>query len=105
VRLVGVVVAVDDKEYRWILHLDDNSGCSIEVTCPKERLLVVAPTTGALTATTHNEAQRNNSMGRTLSGNAIDMGGIGLGSVLKVKGGISEFRGEKQITLERFGMF
>lgn len=42
-------------------------------------------------------------MGRTLSGNAIDMRDIDLGTVVKVKGGISEFWDVKQITLERFG--
>jgi len=54
---------------------------------------------------TNNEgARRNNCMGRTLTGNAIDMRGIDLGTVVKVKGGISEFWDVKQITLERFGM-
>ena len=32
------------------------------------------------------------------------MGGVDLGSVVKIKGGIGEFRGEKQITLERISM-
>ena len=43
-------------------------------------------------------------MGRTVSGNAIDMKGLDLGCVVKVKGGISEFRDERQITLERISM-
>ena len=39
-----------------------------------------------------------------MTGIAIDMGGIDLGCVVKVKGGINEFRGEKQVTLERISM-
>ncbi|MCJ1244017.1 hypothetical protein MMC30_001214 [Trapelia coarctata] len=97
-----MVVAVEEKDYRWIFHLDDSSGSNIEVTCPKERPPLQATISAAPTAPTNNEALRNNSMARTLCGNAIDMSDIDLGSVVKVKGGISEFRGEKQITLERF---
>ena len=97
---------MDEKDYRWIFHLDDNSGSSIEVTCPKERSPLPVPTSGAPSAPSMNEEiQRNRFMGRTLSGNAIDLKDIDLGCVLKVKGGISEFRGEKQVTLERFGRF
>lgn len=103
-RLIGVIVAVEEKDYRWIFHLDDSSGANIEVTCPKERSPLPAPTSGALTLSTNNEGpRRNNCMGRTLSGNAIDMRDIDLGTVVKVKGGISEFWDVKQITLERFG--
>jgi hypothetical protein len=104
VRLIGVIVAVEEKDYRWIFHLDDSSGANIEVTCPKERSPLPAPTSGAPTLSTNNEGpRRNNCMGRTLSGNAIDMRDIDLGTVVKVKGGISEFWDVKQITLERFG--
>lgn len=39
--------------------------------------------------------------GLTATGRTIDLRGIDIGSVVKLKGGIGSFRGEKQITLER----
>ena len=44
------------------------------------------------------------STGRTTEGNKVDMSGIDLGVVVKVKGGIGSYRGERQIDLERISM-
>ena len=99
VRLVGVIVAFDEYPNRWIFQLDDSSGATVEVTCPR----TVTPTTGT-TPAEREESRLRSLRSKTISGNDIDMTGIDLGRVVKVKGGIGEFRGERQITLERISM-
>ena len=98
-RLVGIIVAFDEYPNRWIFQLDDSSGSTIEVTCPRT-VLPNAVTTVAEREETRAQARRS----KTVLGNDIDMTGIDLGIVVKVKGGLNEFRGEKQITLERISM-
>ncbi|MCJ1408087.1 hypothetical protein MMC19_002160 [Ptychographa xylographoides] len=102
VRSVGVIVAFDTLDYRWNFQIDDGSGAAIEVTCPRERPSISEPSTTTNTTTAQNNPFRDLGMkGRTLSGVEIDMLGVDLGAVVKVKGGIGEFRGERTITLER----
>ena len=55
-------------------------------------------------ASTKEQTGLNDCMGRTVSGNPINMKGLDLGCVVKVKGGIGEFRDMRQITLERISM-
>ena len=40
-------------------------------------------------------------MGTTATGQSIDLAGVDVGSIVKVKGGIGGFRGVRQMTLER----
>ncbi|MCJ1388389.1 hypothetical protein MMC18_001236 [Xylographa bjoerkii] len=101
VRLVGVIVAFDASDYRVTFCLDDSSGHTVEVTCPRDRTGAGAITNSAATAKT--PAQTPNIKGRTLSGVAIDLAGLDVGSVVKVKGGVGVFRGERQVELERIG--
>ncbi|MCJ1432912.1 hypothetical protein MMC27_002270 [Xylographa pallens] len=102
VRLVGVIVAFDASDYRFTFCLDDSSGKIVEVTCPRDRTA-----TGASTNSAHGAAipkspvQPPSSKARTLSGISIDLAGFDVGSVVKVKGGIGTFRGERQLELER----
>ena len=104
-RSVGVIVAFDTLDYRWNFQIDDGSGAAIEVTCPRERPSISEPSTTTNTTTAQNNPFRDLGMkGRTLSGVEIDMLGVDLGAVVKVKGGIGEFRGERTITLERISM-
>ena len=98
-RLVGIIVAFDEYPNRWIFQLDDSSGSTIEVTCPR----TVLPNLG-ITVVGREETRLQSLRSKTILGNDIDMAGIDLGIVVKVKGGLNEFRGEKQITVERISM-
>ena len=104
VRLVGIIVSFDNFKARWVFILDDSSGATIEVMCPRDTAYIP----NELCATTSETAGRlgdpDVARGKSVTGNKIDMGGIELGAVVKVKGGIGTFRGEKQILLERISM-
>ncbi|KAL9043920.1 MAG: hypothetical protein Q9214_002909 [Letrouitia sp. 1 TL-2023] len=108
VRLVGVVVAFNVQETRYIITLDDSSGATIEVTCKRQ---APKPTTNlySFNAATAREAlppfgtnlDDGGGYGIAPSNNRIELGGIDIGSVVKVKGVVGEYRGEKQLMLER----
>ena len=108
VRLVGLVVAFDVFPNRFIFILDDSSGRNIEVTCGRP--------TCSLATLPNDETERNantpiqekvrneldaDMTGTTATGNTLSMNGVDIGTVVKVKGLIGDFRGEKQILLER----
>lgn len=44
---------------------------------------------------------KSNTLGITATGLSIDLAGVDVGSIVKVKGGIGEFRGVRQMTLEK----
>lgn len=81
VRVVGVVVAIDEYAGRRIYTVDDSSGACIECMI----LLSAAGNAGKESA-----AQ-----------SPAPYEGIDVGSVVDVKGGLSTFREEKQITIEK----
>ena len=105
IRLVGVIVAFDELPTRWIMLLDDSSGALIEVTCGR-------PTPPKTTTSPNDHNIPSASMakstmaleGVTSTGRPIDLNGIDIGTVVKVKGKIGSFRGEKQMHLERICM-
>ena len=105
IRLVGVVVAFDEFPQRWIMLLDDGSGAVIEVTCgrPPSQHNTTSPSdynipiAGVAKPTIPLE-------GVTSTGRPIDLNGIDVGTVVKVKGKIGSFRGERQMHLERICM-
>ena len=84
--------------------LDDSSGATIEITCAREAKTTENPIPGHASTVEHKLGGDTASIGRSLTGNVVDMKGLDIGTVVKVKGGIGEFRGEKQITLERIRM-
>ena len=92
--------------------LDDGSGATIEVTCKRpparatENSLKDAPTTadGSLIANKADVGGGISRVGISDTGGTIDFSKVDIGSVVKVKGGIGEWRGEKKITLERLCM-
>lgn len=106
VRLVGVIVALDVYPNRVVMTLDDSSGLTIDIFCRKGT--DNAPVTNT-TVDSHGTIRSNRELKRsedehiytTNEGYKVNLTDIDIGSVVKVKGGISEFRGEKQITLER----
>ncbi|KAF7512096.1 hypothetical protein GJ744_002809 [Endocarpon pusillum] len=98
VYLVGVVVSYEDfHEKRWLLIIDDSSGATIEVSCPKPE----------------EKADKNpdqaSKEGSELDGirlaevqaRANTIASIDVGSVISVKGKIGTFRDTRQIHLER----
>lgn len=116
VRLVGVIIALDFIYNRWLLQLDDSSGATIQLTC--ERQAVVPSKTDVNSdhseqalLTTHEPSLNSNSvrgeskqLGRTATGRTVDLTRVDVGAVVKVKGGLGVFRGEKQVLLERICM-
>ncbi len=79
--------------------LDDSSGATLELACAKRAKPKVDD------KNTEKEIGNGNVIGEgkgkshgvTASGNTIDLGSVDVGSVIKVKGGIGEFRGVKQM--------
>ena len=100
------MVALDVYAARWIILLDDSSGATIEVTCGRQ---APAPPIGAtepdlllsadIKAATSTPALSQ--IGLTATGRTVDLSGVDVGAVVKVKGGVGVFRGQKQVALER----
>lgn len=87
--------------------LDDSSGATIALTCGREAPSVstvevaALPIHGTGAADISSGAKKSKPTGLTATGRTVDLSGIDIGSVVKVKGGIGMFRGEKQVILER----
>ena len=104
IRLVGVIVALDVYPTRWIALLDDSSGATIEITCGRP-----TPTPTAQNTNTRTQAEDSTllsgpdacSKGITATGRDIDLSGVDVGTVVKVRGGVGSFREMKQMQLER----
>ena len=98
-------MAFDEFPTRWILLLDDSSGALIEITCGRPQ-----PPNTPTTLNDHNIHSAGLAKptmaleGVTSTGRHIDLSGIDIGTVVKVKGKIGSFRGEKQMHLERICM-
>lgn len=122
VRLVGLIVGFELILNRFILILDDFSGVTIELTCVRKAPPPPPPNTTSLgIQATHAleeagsvrpsesilslEAERSlaaaGNQGLTATGQEVDLSKVDIGSIVKVKGGLGEFRGGKQILLER----
>lgn len=80
--------------------LDDSSGANIEITCSR----LLSGSRDKLGKDEKNTQKDHRMIGRTKEGHEVDLTGVDVGSVVMVKGGIGSFRGEKQMTLERFSM-
>ena len=105
VRLVGVIIAYDLLPSRFIFGLDDSSGATIDFTCER-------PKTARSNSASDLSAPNNLSTafsevptkGITASGRNVELAGIDIGTVVKVKGVIGEFRGARQLLLERIAI-
>ncbi len=106
IRLVGVIVALDLYPTRWIALLDDSSGATIEITCAR-RAPAPAPTTRNVNAPSRADDATVRSefeapgKGVTAMGRDVDLSGVDVGTVVKVKGGVGSFREVRQMQLER----
>jgi hypothetical protein len=116
VRVAGVVVAIDEYARRRIYTIDDSSGATIEcvVTLLAPHAKAIADKDGATAksaATIERDARNDNSKPAkdpepvmpitkrlVLPDNVCD---ADVGYVLDVKGGISVFRDQMQITIEK----
>ena len=109
VRLVGVIVAFDLYPNRVTMTLDDSSGLTIEIFCRKEtsNRTPVGTTVdchGAISLNSEARFLDDGQVYTTNEGYKVNLSGIDLGSIVKVKGGVGEYRGTKQVTLERICM-
>lgn len=89
---------------RFIMVLDDSSGANIEITCGRASFATQNRDISAATARTPVREPAS-MIGTTAQGNNVNLNGVDIGSIVKVKGGIGCFRGEKQMTLERLSRY
>ncbi|WEW57239.1 hypothetical protein PRK78_002704 [Emydomyces testavorans] len=114
--LAGVIVSRDEQARRTILVLDDSTGFTIEVVCskpppplqprPQTAAVSLTPTTAQTltpSSSIHNGA---NSLPIThiasTTRTPLDINPLRAGSVAKLKGTITRFRGMLQLHLERY---
>ncbi|KAF3037853.1 hypothetical protein E8E12_008770 [Didymella heteroderae] len=99
VRVVGVVVAIDDITSKYsALTLDDGSGATIELKIVR-RVTDQQSSETCSSNTTINNVNVISQFG--IFEITVDNVNIDIGTVLKAKGTISEFRGVKQLELKR----
>lgn len=99
VRLVGVIVAIDDINASYtVLTIDDGSGATIELKIVR-MLPVERNPLDSSSATTIDNVNIISRLGvfEVLVNNHI----LDIGTVIKAKGTLSEFRGIKQVDLKR----
>lgn len=105
IRLVGVIVAFDVYPTRWIMILDDSSGTTIEMTCrrpgPAKDFEPQLPGENVSSIINTSDARGESMKGITAMGGEVDLNGVDVGTVVKAKGGVGSWRGEKQMLLER----
>lgn len=99
IRLVGLIVAIDDVNPRYtILTLDDSSGATIEV-----KIVRLAKDEFNPVESPSNTMIENVNVYSGLGNFSVQVDGheVDIGTVIKVKGTISTFRGNKQVELKR----
>ncbi|KAF2036510.1 hypothetical protein EK21DRAFT_83473 [Setomelanomma holmii] len=99
VRLVGVVVAIDDINLKYtVLTIDDGSGANIEL-----KIVRIPPVEQNPVDTSSNTTIDNVNIISPFGifEVVVDNHKLDIGTVVKVKGTISEFRGVKQLDLKR----
>ncbi|OCK78360.1 hypothetical protein K432DRAFT_302162 [Lepidopterella palustris CBS 459.81] len=99
VRLVGVIVAIDDINAKYtILTLDDSSGATIEVKITRlpTNISTLVECPSNTTVSNVHVAIRRGVFEVEVDGQNLD-----IGTVIKAKCTIAEFRGNKQLELKR----
>lgn len=104
---MGVVVSLDCKYGHWFIQLDDSCGATIELICGYQA--AVASTTDVRTdlsdkAFLKTRSDQRLQQGLTATGRTVNLAGVDVGAVIKVKGGVGVYRGVKQVMLERLCM-
>lgn len=97
--LVGVIVAIDDINIRYtVLTIDDGSGANIDLKIVRIPPLEHSPVDTSSTTTIGNV----NVVSRLgIFKVLVNQQSLDIGTVIKAKGTISEFRGIKQLDLKR----
>ena len=102
-RLVGPIVAIDDVNYKYaILTIDDGSGATICVKVVRRHLQDPDNPVDCLENTEVPNLNIISSLGvfePALGPNLLD-----IGTVVKIKGTLEEYRGVKQIDLKRISI-
>nr|XP_036586970.1 OB-fold nucleic acid binding domain-containing protein [Colletotrichum truncatum]KAF6797700.1 OB-fold nucleic acid binding domain-containing protein [Colletotrichum truncatum] len=96
VRIVGIIVAIDDFPGRRIYTVDDSSGACIECT-----VALKTPSASLKTSTTTDASNALLISNRPQPQPPADCSGLEVGSVVDIKGGVATFREEKQIKIEK----
>ncbi|KAL5113294.1 hypothetical protein ACEQ8H_008828 [Pleosporales sp. CAS-2024a] len=108
VRLVGVVVAIDDINAKYtVVTIDDGSGANMELKIVRitrsNRDATLASSSTTTTTTTTTTTLQNvaviNQCGIVQV--MVDSQPLDIGTVVKAKGTVAEFRGVKQLHLQR----
>lgn len=99
VRVVGVVVAIDDINLKYsALTLDDGSGATVELKIVR----TTSEEEGSKLPSSSTTVRNVNVISRFgVFEITVDHRNLDIGTVLKAKGTISEFRGVKQLELKR----
>jgi Telomere regulation protein Stn1 len=100
VQVVGVVVALDEyNEIFWLFTVDDGSGETIEVTCPKPAKTQEQVVDGDRATAKDKPAGDEDEINRLAVLAKID-----IGSVVQAKGSIGTFRGVRKMQLKRLAI-
>ncbi|KAL8920109.1 MAG: hypothetical protein Q9208_006462 [Pyrenodesmia sp. 3 TL-2023] len=91
------------------MTLDDSSGRTVDIFCRKEANNALAVDTtvdshGTINLNNASRCAEDNHTYTTNEGFKVNLKDIDIGSIVKLKGGIGEFWGEKQVTLERISL-
>lgn len=89
------------------MQLDDSCGATIDLICGYQA--AVASTTDVKPHLSHRahletHSDERRQLGLTATGRTVDLTGVDVGAVIKVKGGLGVYRGKKQVVLERLCM-
>ncbi|KFY34908.1 hypothetical protein V494_06368, partial [Pseudogymnoascus sp. VKM F-4513 (FW-928)] len=95
VRLTGIIVAMDEFYNRVCITIDDGSGATIEATCLAPPRPEPSATVAAIAISTDRPADD-----AMVSPDGPKLRSIDIGKVVKVKGGIKEFRGVRQVAMK-----
>ncbi|OBT82203.1 hypothetical protein VE02_08671 [Pseudogymnoascus sp. 03VT05] len=95
VRLTGIIVAMDEFYNRVCITIDDGSGATIEATCLAPPRPEATATVAAIAVSTSRPADD-----AMVSPDGPKLRGVDIGAVVKVKGGIREFRGVRQVAMK-----
>ncbi|OBT67740.1 hypothetical protein VE03_03541 [Pseudogymnoascus sp. 23342-1-I1] len=95
VRLTGIIVAMDEFYNRVCITIDDGSGATIEATCLAPPRPEATATVAAIAIPTERPADD-----AMVSPDGPKLRGVDIGAVVKVKGGIKEFRGVRQVAMK-----
>lgn len=106
--MIGVIVAIDEYPGFIVLTLDDSSGVNIEAICaapPRppdtvENAVKAADEIETMTAVKAVAVLANTSQ-KLISPDGPDLTDIDVGAIVKMKGSVRIFRGERKLNLKR----